>query len=473
MLAKFKSSSNVASLPDDGKSGNLDPIDSLVIRKALQDMSVNEVKKLAEHAKEKEIIHEQKLDEKLKNLKTEIDDEKKRIFNNSFSRFLIISPPSTFSDKNRLLDLNYSTVNNCFPKKFSGQDKYTIREFLSHCNKAQSQLNLSKQEFFDELKIRTTGQAFKLLENWSCENLPLEDLYYLLLSNFDDGMSPHQAERILNNYKIPANFSLKLLQSEISNLTNIASNIYSDPDVRLSHYNEQSISVLMRLLPSSAKKWAIDCLNEYYMNYGTKPSYNQFCKNLERYAVIIDEELNPASKENSKFGFSRKFMDFKIYAKKSFDKPNRFSGFNNRVSIKNIKVDNNKANGSGKLDPTKSSFVNKFKKNRDYDNVKKSSNQKRDLKLKCQLCNGNNHSASQICYAIADDNANRILITPSYEPCSRCKKLFNQDFLHPEKYCPARSKMQHFYKTGRIRPVGIYRKQFNSIYKSEMPENSQ
>ena len=239
----------------------------------------------------------------------------------NWEAFSTVVPPdqSTYSSEPKLCTLSTTQLKDAFPdKNFSGSRRGpNIREFLNACNRAQTILQLAEDEFVNEVKFCCEGDAYDFLDQWDTKTTTAQDLYYLLLTQYDDSLPPYVASERLETYRIPEEFRITQIESEIGYLAKIASYQYTDPKTQSSYYNETAVNTLIRVLPPNAKRTVLDVWNLLCRMQKRQPTYSEMGRAIRKYHKIINEELNPGKIETFKRVPNRRFMDFTDYSKKS------------------------------------------------------------------------------------------------------------------------------------------------------------
>ena len=59
---------------------------------------------------------------------------------------------------------------------------------------------------------------------------------------------------------------------------------------------------------------------------------------------------------------------------------------------------------------------------------------------------------------------------PSWGDCNHCLEKFDLKMQHDEAYCPARKKMIELYRSGKIRPSGIFYQKYGHLYEKAKRE---
>ena len=348
-----------------------------------------------------------------------------------------IVPPTKFSPAPVIVDSRkLNEVLKSFPsrthQKFSGgaPNGVTILEFLQAMNTGQELMNLSRTEFLKILQKCVSGKVYNLVSECITYGTDISDLYHSLLTLYDTRISSANARKILASYKAPRNHTLTKVQSYILEVASrVASQIPPGPS-RTAMFNLEANSALVRCLPSNSSILVTNITNTLTAKLQRLPSYVELTKSLTKYGDTINSDLERngvmPTRSNAK-GYIR--PDFKVYSMNRFNSRqheyNR-NGQSRNHANKGLKV-NAIANRKLKASPRNERAYNI---NKNYNSGRKN--------LYCSLCGDNNHTASNICYKMRDDNNRLIQVIPTYRHCEVCLEKLNKKLFHPASACISR-----------------------------------
>ena len=299
--------------------------------------------------------------------------------------------------------------------KFSGKnDSIKISEFLLNLNFIQKRYNLSLAEFTQALQFSTTGATFEIISHAIDSAEPLSSIYNRLMVMYDTSLTPFDAKTQLHLYKANKSQNMMQLSSDIHRLAHISSKMTQDIKIRKLNCNSESCQTLIHSLPSDSKNLTLNQYNILCGKLGHPPDFIQFVLFLHPYQPSIEADIlkNGDSKNNNKFNRHSDKNSSQSYSRSIYSiDSNKDNRTNNRPNYRNSSSRNNPPQGSRKNSP---SFLN----NR-----------------KCSLCGGSNHTASDTCYRMKNQDGKVVQVTPVQQACNYCETNHNQRLFHPSRYC--------------------------------------
>lgn len=406
---------------------------------------------------------------------------------------LAVTPPENFSPTPRfgIGGLNRKDLAAWFPRtEFSGIDSPKspkIENFLAQCSRAQDMFNLSTYEFLYQMESCMTGECAENIASWINHGYTVSEIYEKLLSLYGTHMRPDEALTRLLEFKIPKNCrGLTQLIREIERLAGHASNTTSSLKIKAKNRNAFSIQALQRCLPPHSRvlmqdklatlRGELEVIRRAKLADGEAltideeditPNFTDVCRALNQLQPVIDDELRS---EVSRQAREDRFRTRKVEVIKKPSPPSK------KYNLRSNKKNNNTSSEAPPL--TNSHFHPR--KNNIYEIKAHSNNHSNKFhnkspatksnaqpiakgKMKCSLCGGSNHIASQVCRAIRDDNGKVLQPAYCFGYCEYCKSKFNENLNHVPNHCPARDSMLKLYENGTVRPQGIYYNLFKHL----------
>ncbi len=400
-----------------------------------------------------------------------------------FGKCFELKGPTTFSPVPTLKDPFQARQHyKIFPfinstRKYDPKEKQSmpIRSFLTSINRAQERLNLSEEEFKQELLEATQGEIREHLDVWIESNDSIDDLYFKLVSIYDKRITHEKAQKMLDDFKITKDMSLMDITSEIAKLACYANSHYPTSDVRTFRINETSINALYRVLPRQSKFLAKSKHMELtQLKDGKAVSFSELVTRLRMSQEQIEDDIRHSvaeeqtSTENKTTPFRRNgYMSYKYRPKVNsinshgvYDSP--ISGSNEKNIVSDHPLVNPPENKSHRNQrnwaPSNNNYnnVNNYNNNRfqnrrdnyrgnsngsqNFNGYKRGQNYERNklpLKLYCSLCGFTDHTPVSGCRFMVTDQGGRITVCPTSEPCTKCPANV-KPLRHPEANCPYR-----------------------------------
>ena len=376
-----------------------------------------------------------------------------------------VSPPTTFSTNDTLhIPVQLRNCNSSFPltKPFTGDPKGPdICTFLRQMTKAQRRVTLSRQEFLEILLESCRKPALDRIQPLVGMDYPIDTLYSILVSTFDELISPGEAHDLLSRYKAHKSKTIHKVNSDLSMIATRAAQEYSSKEVSREYFDEETCKALVRCLPEKASRKAKALQAEMRQKMGRKPTFNEFsCAianteedldvEIRKYGVDTKEmeniSLNKSQRKSESTHLSKPASSKesgKTKKGKSFYKEKYTSGNVHQVTG-DLKALN--------LKPQ--SRVNEVKSGNKPYHIKLGNNDR----LQCLLCNQKNHQTSDGCLCMFTDSGIHIPEAAAVSSnCVNCKEKLGKELKHAAKFCPIRDRALELYTSGKVLPRGLFR----------------
>ena len=318
-------------------------------------------------------------------------------------------------------------------RPFSGHEN--IFEFLSKMNSCQEILHLSEDEFINILHSQTTRECHSLLADLIDAKHSIKDIYYTLVSLYDQRITPQAAQNELNRIKCRKFEHIVKLTARIMKLASRVAAQFPAGSSRNEFFNVECLNSLARSLPIASKNLVKNHYNSLVLRLGRSPQFIELLKILRPFFDSINNDIN----NNSDFN------------RDNFGK-NRFNNFNqNRnFKIRYIRTNDNnfKTNNSGERGNNSNKFTNNNFKNfssNKRSNITNNSNftkigerkgGNRDRRSKyCSLCGRTDHYASEVCYSMKNNEGRVIKVMPTFDNCPKCLEKSGKKLFHPVEFC--------------------------------------
>ena len=381
-----------------------------------------------------------------------------------------IRPPVKFSSVPVITTASkMAEVLKSFPTKsnqrFSGKGG-SVLEFLNSMNTGQQITNLSKPEFLQVMLKCVSGRVYSMISECIGHNHEIPDVYYSLITLYDNRMTSTKARQILMTYRVPKADNLTKAQSYILELASRVASQLPEGKSRTSMFNIEANNALIRCLPHYASTIATNVLNTLASKLTRNPSFLELTKALTKYRDSINLDITNNGDENRSKNRSRSYRedrnDRKLYAVNTSPNkryPNSSNNQNNRQGRNNNRYNNrynnrpgyrhNRPQTQGRYRKNSVNSVNSQNnrsesqpKDRAYNmnqnggfRGKKGGNSKY-----CSLCAGTNHNSSDICYKMRDSTGRIVETVPTYNHCETCLQVMGKKVYHPASLCFNRDK---------------------------------
>ncbi len=398
----------------------------------------------------------------------------------SFNNHTGIQCPDLFAAQATLTtDSRIKTANSTFPVKapFTGRGPPYIQEFLQELNTAQHIVNLSKPEFMAYMRKCTSGEPYQTLTQGFHTGLTIADIYQTLMLQHDNGISADEASTKLLNLRASRDMTFPRLVNIIQNLSSRSCIVFSNPTERTSVFNITATAALKRSLPHYAKLKLSELSITLGHELGMSPTFHQLTAALYHHLDDIDSDIKnngmPKSyNENLSLYRSRgQHEDNTSTGTNNHSKPH--NGHNNNTGNRNKGTDNNQRNDTTNTFQTSKSRIrqvqsqtnNRHQNHNNHQNQQPPKDPHRvplgdNNKKFCGLCHQSNHSASDYCRLIRDDQGRQVRSGLSTGYCNPCFKKYNLKMHHPEDLCPGRPQMMNLYREKKVYPAGVYKETF-------------
>ena len=369
-----------------------------------------------------------------------------------------IKPPENFSPipvittASKMAEVlkSFPTKNN---QKFNGNKGSSVLEFLNAMNTGQQITNLSKKEFLQIMLKCVSGRVYSMISECVGHNHEIPDVYFSLVTLYDDRITSANARQVLMTYRVPKNSTLTKAQSYILELASRVASQLPEGKSRTSMFNIEANNALIRCLPDYSTTLATNVLNTLSAKLARNPSFIELTKALTKYrdSINLDIAKNGALL-NRIMNFKNKFTprnDRRIYSvnktpARKYANNNRYRGNNryntrryqnrqnkpepqrrfNRANINNVNAQNNRSGGQAK---DRAYNMNQGQQNK---------GNKIGRGTYCSLCGGTNHTSAQICYKMRDPVSNRVVeCVPTYQHCKICYEKIGKRLYHPMNLC--------------------------------------
>lgn len=422
---------------------------------------------------------------------------------NYHNRSETIFPPTEFNEYDTLEnnERKLAQANFEFPIKTKFNGKKCV-EFLRRMNAAQKRVKLSENEFKEYLLKCTTDDVFDDLVALVDGEGTIQDMYNLILDNFDDRKSPADAKEDLDTLIPEQDATLRSVTQQIQKLGLRAKLIYAK-EAQDQGYHHDTVQTLLKCLPKGSYH---DGLKHYtklaISSPNGIPQFRSFCQALREVEPVINhnyqmEKHNRVAKmEASKrktFAYVSPFKRIQARYQKTHgrgkiqqleSRPNKpFEGgyrgnrpFNNNPE-RPRNSDQRPRDNQGRDQPNyiQYKYPSKNKEgfeDRNRDNRRNNNPNKMALgvkgKLHCSLCSSSTHSAAQGCFKMRNDAGKLVFCPPSQGACARCETMLGKSLFHPSSLCFMRPRYKQLVEEGKIKyPTFSERKEMQTFIKGQ------
>jgi hypothetical protein len=315
-----------------------------------------------------------------------------------------------------------------------GIQAMTLEEFLGSMGRAQRDMNLSRQEFHDQLVNCSTGKAHALLLDWLDNDESTESIYHLLSVNFDRRISPESAKTQLRDFKVQKDHNLAKIESLLTQLSSRAVSTLPPGESRKQLQNMEAIQALTRSLPPYSQNIVSTQYSLLSARRGKPVTFQELMRGLNIHRAGIDADIKSFGVDPKKNQGNQNKNP--APAKNNNQKKGKptFGAFAVEMAPRAGQPQENRqqAQGEGKKKPD----------GKKYDGKRKGEGNPRPY---CSLCGLNNHTAIKGCRNMLDDKGVPVLIDPVQSTCTACPPHIQPRLNHPSRLCP-------------WRPLGIWHK---------------
>ena len=387
-------------------------------------------------------------------------------------------------------------------KLFSGDSSYPIHEYFAQLSDAQHAFKLSEPDFKKVLKKTTTGRPHEQVSQMIESRRTLPEIYRTLGSQYDNRISANDAYQKLLAYRANKDTDLSMIFSDILTLANRAAR-ETPLENRQTCIDSTSIEALIRALPAESEITVKEIKSDLSAIHKRLPTFDEVtaCINKQRDRIQADIAKNGTEQHND-VSINKSNKKGNKSSPNHFQGKNKFNHFNRKKvnAIKSAKattdapvadvqpqvqyvhlVQSPVALGqiaTPAVEPTPNPGKKKSSKGRkpkaevnaiqggnpsgQHTNQKPGNKPNTGAKKpgRCTHCNGRNHTAADICFAMFTDSGAQTKQPPSNKPCKICMREFNIELLHPETYCPWREQARTLYEQGKVKPIMHYKKRF-------------
>jgi len=383
-----------------------------------------------------------------------------------------VEPPNYFSPVPTLLTPRQRVeCQKLFPsgsQKFSGQNKdgsMDILEYLSIIKAAQTQCNLSENEFKEMLLASTTGKAHVLIAAWINLEEDPATIFHNLLLHYDKRETPEEARMKLYTYKAPKHATLNEVEAHIMHLARRAVDNLPQGPSRKAAYQMEFIQGLIRSLPPHSSMEIQSVNNNLSARLGRAATAVEISRALNAIKHSIDMDIkNNGQDTMRKFSLSNripykgnnKTIRHTTYA---LTRGNNMTGRNTTqfTSHRFNKGTNPYSNGSRQNNPPQTrQFTMRMSSNGMGRNNYNAPPQRRvtnpnqiplgnNRRIQntaqinyCSLCGKKDHTVKDGCPNMVDDNGAQVQCFPSHGTCQVCPEKIFPRLNHNAVYCPYR-----------------------------------
>lgn len=398
-------------------------------------------------------------------LKASTRDLKESLYRNQLNFHMInplIQTPKEFSPHDTLISVSKQVdAAKLFPQnkmRFSGEPHNgpDITEFIFNMNSGQSRMKLSEAEFKDRLLMCTTSHAHKLIRTLINEQDSIDAIFHKLMVLYDHTVTPEKAKAELLKFKIHKRSTLIKAQAKILELASAAARMFPQGPLRKAFSNAEACCALIRSLPPTSSTLVSSQYNVMISKQAddTKiPLFTELIMYLNPYRQQIDQDIaengsnfdtssqsyrqmNNMNGKYTNMGYRNRLQINSLGTNYSSQAPNT-TRYNNRYEqTTNNSYKRPSESQGGRNNPGQKNPFQVYSLNRTQTNSRQNFNSNKYMNtLYCSLCSQTNHTASQGCYKMRDENGRTVPITPSQIPCHICEKKINKKLYHPVRYC--------------------------------------
>ena len=387
-----------------------------------------------------------------------------------------VLPPTDFSNEENTFssDTRISTIYKAYSTKqlFSGKPgTRTVKSWLQEMTNKQIALKLTESEFLDMLVQTSIGDPNALLMSFIRHGNSVQEIYKRFLNQYEKSLTPKVSIDKLYTYKATKNNSIYDTMSEVEILSDNASlGFGTNKEFADEYFHVTAIQTLIRALPEYSNRIASEIFADM-ISKEKQPKYNKFCTNLVKYE-------NPVDKDIAQNGMSPGFNGVISFNNGSDKAKGDLSGRSRQINNVNLDIGNIYYREE-EADLTQTHIIrepsppvvnnltipNVMPIEHHINEIKQSSNSVNlPGKKHCGLCLKNNHTAADSCYAIFNDEGNKILQGLTSGPCPNCIEKLQKNIYHPINLCPIRDRAIELYKAKKVIPIGLFRKYFIDNY---------
>ncbi|HCK04585.1 MAG TPA: hypothetical protein DHV86_07505 [Methylophilaceae bacterium] len=336
----------------------------------------------------------------------------------------------------------------------------SVQAFLEDMTNAQNICKLSREEFNSFLKRCSDGEARIFFDQLLLCETSISELYKEIISQFDELITPQEAENRAVAYKAAKGTKLTRVLADIRMYITRAASFFSTPELSSDYINQKAPACIISALPFDASQKAMTTLRILQRELNKTPTFDQFAK-----ALRIEEDI--LNREIEKYGVDSRSVKKATIGidKTTHNKHDNSNKFKNRGGHSNaiggVYEQEDEDSDSYKQDNLHAT-VNAISYNRnsyhqpekrDY-HVTNGSNDRNE----CLLCGQFNHKPADLCLCMIADSGKVIEQQPTSLPCKTCKDKMDISLYHASTMCPLREKALYLYKKGEHSPRGPFRK---------------
>ena len=411
----------------------------------------------------------------------------KQITSSFRSKTETIFPPTDFATYETLEgnERRQAFANYEFPIKTRFNGKRVV-EFLRRINGAQKNCVLSEKEFKEYLLKCTVDEVFDDLVALIDGGSSIQDIYDMLLDNYDDRQTPASAKEDLDQLIPEADATLQTVKNKIQKLGLRAKLMYAK-SAQEQGYHHDTVQTLLKALPKASYQDGLRCYTQLALTAPNGiPTYRSFCQALIEVEPVINHHYQnekhirvgkmEASRKKSVFStnpyrrtisrFTRKLGQAKIQQIDSRQN-SAMQGLNreNRTHNRNPerpRHNSDQRDQNGQRDQIRrpsNTYPHKSSGgyNRNFTDKGRRDNNPNKMelgvkgKLHCSLCSSSTHSAAMMCYKMRNDAGKIVFCPPSQASCTRCEEELNKHLYHPAALCFLRPRYKQLLAEGKIK----------------------
>jgi hypothetical protein len=311
-----------------------------------------------------------------------------------------------------------------------GGNTMSVLEFLTIMNSAQESCKLSEKDFLDMMLICTTGKAHSLITDWMSTGENVQNIYHLLLLNYDKRITPTEARAQLSSYKASKNENLATVEAHILQLSNRANSVLPMGIARVCSHNMDSVTALIRALPPVSAALASNNYHQLSARLGRAATYVELTRKLHLFKDTIDKEIKTSG------GDARKSIKPMGNTTGGFRPFKKKQASTSSLQTTTPTVDYTE----GKTDKHKGKEGDKGaipKKRGKQGGWKKPNNEQKGIEG-CSLCGKHDHRAAEGCPNMVSDRGNIVPVIPAQNTCTACPPFVKPRLHHNVAICPYR-----------------------------------
>jgi hypothetical protein len=428
-------------------------------------------------------------------------------------QYSYIKPVEIEESQQKTIDFHgFRSVENAFKLiSFGNKSHENVVDFLYSVNRTQQTLKLNEKELIRMMGSRVNLEVATLYHSFERQNYNLAQIYEALYRHYNRDLEPATALRVMSTYRIPSNFSVLDLLSDVRSLTDMSCNNCLDDTVRESSRNERALTLYLNQTPPFISSIVGRFVDMFQKTQNKYPNLSDIEERLQNDITVTNRELkqlqNSPSNSGYTFGKARQTMNFKSFmgddkkdSRDTFSKGRQDKqkgkgdkkvftlSQDSKSTTRSKDTTQHRSDNYNKSDATesiKNKFVHSAREgikekyghkvttkhinaiqNSMQDNVKrKFINKYADGKRYCSLCSSSSHNAIDNCYAMFNNEyVKQQNVVPAMGYCTYCFDKLKLKLHHTRVLCPLRREAIQGYKDKKIRPIGVFRTYFEKFH---------